>query len=289
MRSIRKTISIVIVALSTLPWIALAEFPGERPFPAISYRQETRRDPPMRLFIAQVDLANPRVRVDVSPGGPDPDGPGEWETTLMVPTKVAARERFDLAINGDFFNIPSKPANSTTRPSYRPEVWAGAIGPAVTDGKAWSVARKKTPCLVVRKNKRVSIEMIDKPPADAAEVIAGNVMLVEEGKPVPHKSNAKHPRTVVGLDDKNTRLTILVVDGRRPGVSIGMSYEELAQEMIRLGCHTAVNLDGGGSSVMVMRNSDTNEYKILNRPSDGRERPVANVLGITVGKGEKRK
>ncbi|NLE60793.1 MAG: phosphodiester glycosidase family protein [Planctomycetes bacterium] len=289
MRTRRNTISIVILVLFSLPWLALAEFPSERPFSGITYRQETRQDPPMRLFVAQVDLANPKVRVDVSPGGPDPDGAGEWETTLMVPTKVAARERFDLAVNGDFFSIPPKPANSTTRPSYRSEVWAGAIGPAVTDGKAWSVANKKTPCLIVRKNGRVSIDVIDKPPADAAEVIAGNVMLVEKGKPVIHESKAKHPRTVVGLNDKNTKLTILVVDGRQRGVSIGMSYEELAKEMIRLGCHTAINLDGGGSSVMVMRNPETNEYKILNKPSDGRERPVANVLGITVGNGEKKK
>lgn len=241
----------------------------------------------MRLFIAQVDLADPKVRVDVAPGGPDPDGPGEWETTLTVPSKVAARERFDLAVNGDFFSV-LRPASQATQPAYRPEVWAGVIGPAVTDGKVWSVAKRKTPCLVVRKNGRVSIEMIDKPPADAAEVIAGNVMLVEKGKPVAHENKDKHPRTVVGLNKKDTKLTILVVDGRQRGVSIGMSYEELAKEMIRLGCHTAVNLDGGGSSVMVMRDPETNEYKILNKPSDGRERPVANVLGITVGNGEKK-
>ena len=114
-------------------------------------------------------------------------------------------------------------------------------------------------------------------------------MLVENGKPVPHENKAKHPRTVVGLDDKHTKLTILVVDGRRPGVAIGMSYEELAREMIRLGCKTALNLDGGGSTVMVMRDPSTNTYRILNKPSDGRERPVANVLGITVGKEDGKK
>lgn len=283
----KQIISVLIPVVSLWPWIALAEFPGERPYPGITYVQETRQDPPMRLFIAQVDLADPKVRVDVAPGGPDPDGPGEWETTLTVPSKVAARERFDLAVNGDFFSV-LRPASQATQPAYRPEVWAGVIGPAVTDGKVWSVAKRKTPCLVVRKNGRVSIEMIDKPPADAAEVIAGNVMLVEKGKPVAHENKDKHPRTVVGLNKKDTKLTILVVDGRQRGVSIGMSYEELAKEMIRLGCHTAVNLDGGGSSVMVMRDPETNEYKILNKPSDGRERPVANVLGITVGNGEKK-
>ena len=61
-----------------------------------------------------------------------------------------------------------------------------------------------------------------------------------------------------------------------------MSYAELAQEMIRLGCRQALNLDGGGSSMMAIRNADTGKMRILNKPSDGHERAVANVLGVSV-------
>jgi exopolysaccharide biosynthesis protein len=60
-----------------------------------------------------------------------------------------------------------------------------------------------------------------------------------------------------------------------------MSYDELAAEMIRLGCYTAINLDGGGSSVMAVRDTAMGSFRILNHPSDGHERPVANVLGIS--------
>jgi hypothetical protein len=288
----RTTRNLIIGPLITLlfacTWPALAEFPGERPFPGITYRPEVRNDPPMRLFVAQIDLADSKIRLHVAPGGPDPDGPGEWETTLMVPTKVAAREGFDVVVNGDFFAI-LKAKDAETRPAYKADIWAKAIGPAVSDGKAWSATKDKTPCLIVRKNSRVTIEMIDKPPSDAVEVIAGNVMLVENGKPVPHENKDKHPRTVVGLNNGNTRLTLLIVDGRRKGISIGMSYEELAKEMIRLGCKTALNLDGGGSTVLAMRDPGTKKYRILNGPSDGHERPVANVLGITVGNGQRGK
>jgi len=288
MRPTRESIiGTVIILLLACAWPALADFPGERPFPGITYRPETRNDPPMRLFVAQVDLTDPKIRLHVSPGGPDPDGAGEWETTLMTPTRVAAREGFDMVVNGDFFAIRRAKAGET-QPGYRADIWAQAIGPAVTDGKAWSATRDKTPCLVVRKNNRVTIEMVDKPPSDADEVIAGNVMLVENGKPVPHQNKDKHPRTVVGLNDKNKRLTLLIVDGRRRGVSIGMSYEELAGEMIRLDCKTALNLDGGGSTVIAMRDPSSKEFRILNTPSDGRERPVANVLGITVGNGQRK-
>jgi exopolysaccharide biosynthesis protein len=51
--------------------------------------------------------------------------------------------------------------------------------------------------------------------------------------------------------------------------------------MLRLGCHAALNLDGGGSSLLAVRNSAGGNYEILNQPTDGRERPVANVLGIS--------
>ena len=74
----------------------------------------------------------------------------------------------------------------------------------------------------------------------------------------------------------------MIVDGRKPGIAIGMNYDELAAEMLRLGCHDAVNLDGGGSSVLAVRDAATGEMKILNEPTDGRERAVADVLGISV-------
>jgi len=234
----------------------------------------------MRLFVAEIDLGHPGISVRVCPGGPDPDGPGEWEATLAVPTRVAAREGLELVVNGDFFSVRREMQGPTTLPAYRPDVWASAIGPAVTDGRVWSVSKDERPCLVVRKGDRVSIEMVGQPPEEALQVIAGNVMLVRDGKPVPNDNADRHPRTAVGLDKTGRRLVILVVDGRQPGVSIGMSYAELAAEMIRLGCDRAVNLDGGGSSVMAVRDPSGAGLTILNRPSDGRERPVVNVLGI---------
>jgi exopolysaccharide biosynthesis protein len=135
---------------------------------------------------------------------------------------------------------------------------------------------------VVHKNHSVTIEPLAQPPADNWEVIAGNTLLVKDGVVVPHQNKVRHPRTVVGLDATGTRLTILVVDGRKPGIAVGMSYDELAAEMLRLGCRQALNLDGGGSSVMAVRAAGEQKMKILNEPTDGRERAVANVLGIAV-------
>jgi exopolysaccharide biosynthesis protein len=59
-----------------------------------------------------------------------------------------------------------------------------------------------------------------------------------------------------------------------------MNYADLAKEMLAAGCDRALNLDGGGSSVMVLREGD--KFVIKNQPSNEKERPVANVLGVDV-------
>jgi len=234
----------------------------------------------MRLFIAEVDLTNPHVHVRVIPGGPDPDGPGKWETTLTEPTKIAERERLDLVVNGDFF-APRRD-KSVPNAKLTPGMWAMVAGPAVTDGNAWANATNQRPCLVVDKNKKVDIELRDRGTPDDWEVIAGNIVLVKDGVVVPRQSKIVNPRTAVGLAHNGRKLVILVVDGRQPGVSVGMSDADMGKELLRLGCRQAINLDGGGSTVMAMRDPVTDKIRILNHPSDGHERPVADVLGISV-------
>lgn len=252
--------------------------------PGIFLHSETRTNPPTRLFVAEMDLKNPKLHLRVSPGGADPDGAGKWQTTLMPPTTIAERERFDFVVNGDFFEARSVKDAEGTNAGYRAGQWASVLGPAMTDGKTWATNRDARPCLVVHKDRSVAIETLAGPAADDWEVIAGNTLLVKDGAINPHLSKVRHPRTVVGLDATGNKLTILLVDGRKPGVAVGMSYDELAAEMLRLGCTQALNLDGGGSSVMAVRAVGKDKMEILNEPTDGRERAVANVLGIAVEK-----
>ena len=271
---------LMMLALVVPAWGEISS--TNHPFAGIAIYSETRPLPPTRLFVAEIDLTNPKVRLRVSPGGPDPDGPGEWQTTLMPPTRIAAREKMDLVVNGDFFRARGIKDAEGTNSAFRAENWSAVSGPAVTDGKAWATSNARRPCLVVSRNREVNIEMRDRPNPDDWEVVAGNTMLVEAGVAVPHTNQLRHPRTAVGLDAKRTRLVILVVDGRKPGTAIGMSYDELAAELIRLGCRQALNLDGGGSSVMAIRDPATAEFHPLNEPTDGRERAVANALGVSV-------
>ncbi len=90
-----------------------------------------------------------------------------------------------------------------------------------------------------------------------------------------------NPRTVAGIAQQGHRLLLVVIDGRRAGYSVGTTIRETAEWMRAMGAQQAVNLDGGGSTAMVVRDRATGTARIVNRPSDALgERPVGNALAI---------
>jgi hypothetical protein len=89
----------------------------------------------------------------------------------------------------------------------------------------------------------------------------------------------RHPRTAVAIAGEGRRLLLVTVDGRQPGWSVGMTLRELADLLLRLGATDALNLDGGGSTAMVV--SRRGRLHLVNRTSDTTgERPVANALAL---------
>jgi hypothetical protein len=85
---------------------------------------------------------------------------------------------------------------------------------------------------------------------------------------------ARHPRTAVGLSADRRTLFLFVVDGRRSG-SVGMTCAEVGRTLARFGADRVLSLDGGGSTTMWMRGAG-----VVNEPSDGSPRYVANHLGV---------
>ncbi len=85
-------------------------------------------------------------------------------------------------------------------------------------------------------------------------------------------ATAYHPRTAIGYNADKTKLFFFAMDGRQDGLSRGMSLPELADFMIARGVYQGLNLDGGGSTTIVVNGS------IRNSPSDGHERAVSNAL-----------
>ena len=110
---------------------------------------------------------------------------------------------------------------------------------------------------------------------DAPTALGGGPALLKEGQPTQFQSSdARHPRSAIGW---NAEFFFLVqVDGRQPGLSVGMSLAELAAHLRRMGCTDALNLDGGGSSTLWARG------QVMNTPCEGSERPMGNALLITL-------
>ncbi|MET9344788.1 phosphodiester glycosidase family protein [Nonomuraea sp. NPDC003804] len=114
-------------------------------------------------------------------------------------------------------------------------------------------------------------------------VIGGGVGLIRNGRiRVTAKRDGhdsvnmilrRHPRTLAGVT-RSGGLVLATVDGRKPGITVGANMIEAAQLMKWLGAVQAINLDGGGSTAMVVGG------KVVNKPSDGRERPVGDALLI---------
>jgi hypothetical protein len=85
----------------------------------------------------------------------------------------------------------------------------------------------------------------------------------------------RHPRTAVAKL-KDGRFLMMTVDGRQPGVSVGMSLQELAEYLFSLGATDAMNLDGGGSTTMFLNG------RVINTPSDkDGERKVSDAILVT--------
>jgi len=82
----------------------------------------------------------------------------------------------------------------------------------------------------------------------------------------------RHPRAMLGWN--KTHYFLAEVDGRQRGLSAGMTLEEVGEYMAKIGCDTAMSMDGGGSATFWYRG------RVMNSPCDGSERPVANSLVV---------
>lgn len=103
------------------------------------------------------------------------------------------------------------------------------------------------------------------------ELVGGDRAILVNGVVQDNNWPELHPRTAVGFSADKTTVYLVVVDGRT-SFSAGVSTKQLADILKLSGASHAINLDGGGSSVMAVRK------KIVNTPSDGTERRVANSL-----------
>lgn len=247
--------------------LGLALIPGragagdwEPVVPGVEYRHIVREG--VDAHAVRVDLGSECVAVLATPAG---------DRGVTV-SEFARRQGAVVAVNGDYFD-----------PALNP------IGLAMGGGEVWARAdeRVRRQEVVAVGGRRVEIiprvAPLREPVAWMTGAISGWPMVVEDCAPVAklpgsdYFTHAPHPRTAVGLSADRQHLLLLVADGRREDAP-GPTLPELAALMVEVGACTAVNLDGGGSSALWVRE------RIVNQPSDLVERPVANHLAVVPAK-----
>lgn len=129
----------------------------------------------------------------------------------------------------------------------------------------------------------VEVDLVEIPAgqfAGCTYVLGGYDILVENGNVNTsfHSDNggsSKAPRTTFGFKADGTGF-VCVVDGRQSGYSLGVTVSKQAELAKALGAQFALELDGGGSSTMLVRIDD--ELTLRNKPSDGAMRRVSNAI-----------
>lgn len=251
-------------------------------FDGITYIRDVRQQPrPLIIHVVQIDLDTPGLSFLVTPGDPI-DG---HEVRAQTTSQFLAKHDLQLAINGDFF----WPWWYHTIFDYYPHVNdpTDVNGFAASQGQVYSEekADDPRPTLFLSQDNRAGI---DQPIGAVYNAISGIPLIVEDGhisdqiKPDEYYAGV-HPRSAVGLDRDKRTLLLFIVDGRQPNYSEGVTLPELAQIAIEHGADIAFNLDGGGSSTLVIEDA-SGKPQILNSPIHasipGMERPVGNHLGI---------
>ncbi len=264
---------------------------------------------PVRGWLAEIDLGDPDLEVVVT--APRDDAEPEMAEAVMVSVPDWANAHgLQLAINANFFGGDNLPPGETD-----------ILGLSISDGQTVSPGRsyggKMDPVLLFDDRGHAAATASPEPGwfepnstmppwdiglnriHDAVASIGGSAtapqlggLLVHDGQNLGKTARVdpdhRHPRTAAGVNADGTRLYLVVIDGRQPERSVGMTLPELADLMIEVGADDAVALDGGGSSSFYFDPANPNLDEktpdsapiILNQPSDGEFRPVANHLGF---------
>lgn len=238
--------------------VAAAADTWTTPFAGVRKLYRTQTSPNRQIHALEINLDQPGVSLRST-------ATGERRRTVSSFANLVGAQ---LAVNGDFFLYADY---STVGLSAGSGVkWPGTSDDGAEATFAFNATRRE----LSAKSQTVAFDS-----TWMQGVVSGKPDLLRGGAVSSSQHTGslctvRHPRTALGLSQDGKKLFLVVVDGRT-SASVGMTCGELATLMQGLGAHHAVNLDGGGSSAMYVRGQG-----VVNRPSDGSERVVANHLAV---------
>lgn len=256
-----------------------------KPYPAVEVTSWVMDQPrPIRAWTVKVDLQAPNLQWVTTPRG---GGNDAFETACQTTVEFAEAHKLQVALNAS----PFSPFRKTSGEPM------DVVGLGAADGDVYSQPDKRFGALVfdAKGRARILTAPIDMAKAGAIDdAVGGFHVLIDDGKDraalvaplVSEKFADVNPRSAVGVSADGNTLWLIAVDGRVKGRSEGMTLKELAAFGTRLGCYDLLNLDGGGSTTLVVQDPASGSYRVVNQPV-GRGLPdtlrlVANNVGLRV-------
>lgn len=238
------------------------------------------------VYVMRVDLQDPDIQLLTSPKISN-YASGIRETAGYTVSDFLVTNKVQVAINANFFD-----ASQYYLPAGTP---MNIDGLQISKGVVVSSQNtsENAATLTFTSNNVANIIYTNWPPTSTAGIytaVSGMYDIVIKGVNVGYKyqnSSAQvhqvNPRTAMGLSQNRRFLYIMAIDGRQPGYSTGALDYETAGWMMLVGAYDAVNMDGGGSTTLVMQDS-TGKPVMLNSSSavadSGKQRTVGSHLGI---------
>lgn len=231
---------------------------------------KTKSDLPVCVFISKVDLQSSGLTI----GACTPDNGSEFKRqkiTKQADFVESSGKYVWGGINGDFFNVDNgiplgivHKSGKVIKPTFEGS-WVN-----------WVAITKDNKAIIGRANEYESNRSKFK------DAIGGNAIIIDNGIARRFSDIKMYPRTCIGISQDSTTVYMLAVDGKRTKYSNGMTLNDVTKALYALGSYSAIHLDGGGSTTLIIRDTAKehhNLFKVVNHPSDDNgERPVANGL-----------
>ena len=268
-----------------LMWCSLRPQPEpaiEQLFLGVEYRREVHDDPrPVVVHIVTVDLSAPGIGLTVTPAVDRPIR-GHRLRARKVSTFLG-EVNAQLAVNANYFI----PFHASWPWDFYPQEGepVDVVGVSASQGDHFAKKKWHGATLYISGDNRPTF---GKPQGEVFNAVSGKQFILKDGEPTRlQKPEPPNPVLGLGLDKQGRKLILILADGRQPLYSEGLTIPELASMLRKHGAHTAVQMDGGGSTTLVIEDAD-GKPRVLNGPIHtripGRQRPVANHLGIFAGK-----
>jgi hypothetical protein len=287
LRLILITLSNIILLLALyLLWYFNRPLPVSIPnqplFAGVTYTCVVEADKPLVYHVIRIDLKAAGIAFLTTPA----DDTNGFDYGARTTGQFMREFGVQVAINGDFFD----PWRDYGPLNYYPHVGDGvnARGIAIANGEtvtAGYAPPESFSTLYITSDNQAAFTV---PDGEIQTAISGNTMVVVAGQyHLARESSAylekRHPRTAIALDERGTTLLLFVVDGRQPRYSRGVSMPEFAALIIEHGGYNALNLDGGGSSTLVIEGANGQPQQLgsaIHTRIPYRQRPIANHFGI---------